>query len=145
MLIRHATSARLRLVTSGCAVAWLGLLALPAGAASGVDILCDESDEQSDTLDVHVETLSVDIVNHDDVPGVTPDAPSAAAELSSRAAPLTDLKSSSVRESASEMSESNPSDALTRDDDLPGPSSRFPGVSDDEALRYRSRMYRTDI
>ncbi len=146
MLLPQAASARLRLVIRGLVIAWLGTAAIPASAASGLDLLCDESEEQSAALDVHVETLAADVVAHDEDLGTVPGAPATAAtELSSRATPLSDLKSSSVRDSASELTERDRADTLSGDDDLPGPSSRFPGLSDDEALRYRSEMYRTDI
>lgn len=146
MLLRQAASAKFSLVTRGIFIAWLGALAMPASAASGLDTLCDDSDDQSAGLDVHVEILTADVVGHEEELGAMPGAPStAAAELRTRATPLSDLKSSSVHEATSELTEKDPADSLSGDDDLPGPSSRFPGISDDEALRYRSQMYRTDI
>ena len=157
-------------VLSALALAALGAWTHPALASSGVDALCDRSTVAPPSTEAPRNRLTLEVVDHgnakaagdvdidDEVdaqstrqlrphtetilrrifdessPADTDVTPFADAE--SLGARLADEKSTDVEDASNPAGES-PSPGQT--------ATQLPGVSEDELLRFRKRMYRVDI
>lgn len=141
--MRYPQSA-LSSIIRGCAaslVVWLSLAAIPVHAASGVDI-CATNDEAQASLHVPVDKLGLKIADQN---AEETDSNSDAALVNSIAVTRRKAQNPRLRDSVAEVAEASKPEAAADRQDLPGPDSRFPGVSDDQASRFRRQMYRTDI
>ncbi len=126
--------------------------ATPVIAAPTVQIGCD--DVADATLDIAVDELKAEIVNHDleaddgDKTAVGDDS-----ETLSRANYLTPRAAATLREAfedtARPLAEVTPTGEKGADnttaEELPEMNTRVPGVTDSELARYRRQMYRIDI
>lgn len=111
-----------------------------AHAASGIDGLCDRSDQNNASLDVAVERLRIVVIDHGDANTVAADDLAAAED-----APPTELTVLGIDEKSPGLIEADEADIAGDETGPPTANTRFPGVSDEDWLRYRHQMYRTDI
>lgn len=166
MQYKKAASGSATIVGFSAASLLLGLCCAQAVAAPA-DILCEESDRQSASLEVPAEELSVSVVDHgtDDLVDDSPlgpmiprtdtilrqifdetlpaDQPESAATPASAAtaAPLAELTQPVQGESVEEREKAD----TTAVEEVDSMDTRLPGYAEDEANRYRRQMFRTDI
>ena len=158
-------------VLSALALAVLGAWMNPALASSGVDTLCDRSTGNTTAAEVPHTPLTIQVVDHGAAnsvaagePGVDEEVDASStrqlrprtdiilrrifddsrladgddarfADADALSAPLADEKSSDTEDA------SNSGDVPSRGQT----ATQLPGVSEDELLRFRQRMYRVDI
>ncbi|MDJ0940635.1 MAG: hypothetical protein QNJ00_12820 [Woeseiaceae bacterium] len=150
----------------------LSLCCAPVSAASGVDVLCDRSDPLA-SLDIQPGQLAIDIVDHGAAPalpnvlietesegGEPPETD--ARSLAPRAdtilrrifdesyaeSELDDLKPAMTPDAKSIVELTVPIDEEAADAEsveAPALDAELPGVPEEELLRYRRQMFRTDI
>jgi len=153
------------------AVLLLGFCCVPVFAASGID--CDRATARPKSLDISNPDLTINVADHgmtsetiDDTSAIEPIERSRALapEMAPRAdtilrrifdesyssAELDELEPASATDAKSiaELalpSKSRDPSADASDSDLPSLDADLPGISDDETLRYRRQMFRTDI
>lgn len=146
-------------------------------AASSTDIICDQTSRHSVSLDIPVNELTVNTVDHgaantistdeslldsrDQIdPSVTPRVAAVLRQIfdeSLAQRPLKDRLNSPAIESLQDLVESLPvrdepetaapaaGDMAEADSSAPDVNARLPGVEDEQSIRYRREMYRTDI
>ncbi len=124
----------------------------PVIAAPNVEIGCD--DVADATLEISVQTLSAEVVNHDlDANDGDELAAGEESEPLSAGHHLAPRAAATVREAfedtARPIAELTPSSETGAEnsatDELPEMNTRVPGVTDSELARYRQQMYRIDI
>jgi len=139
--LQKSQAATLRVVRGNAGAAALLLcFSVPALAASGVDTLCDRAEEQSASLDVPVEHLTIQTIDHGDANTVAADDLKAADDAS-----LTELTVPGIDEDSAEIPEAEEANVAGDENGPPTANTRFPGVSDEDSRRYRRQMFRTDI
>ena len=124
--------------------------ATPVIAAPNVEIGCD--DVADATLEISVQRLSAEVVNHDLDDGDELRAGEESEPLSSMhhlapraAATLREAFEDTARSIAEATPSSDSSAENSAAEELPEMNTRVPGVSDSELARYREQMYRIDI
>ena len=154
---------------STAAALLLGLFCAPALASSGFSTMCEklhletvdlatsstidptsridsESTDAADTqpaiiaLTPNAETILREIFDETIPEGQVANDP--APVTSPKAAPIAELTAPAVQEQRRDIEAKEEADA---DRDVQSIDTRVPGLSDDELLRYRRQMYRTDI
>lgn len=138
---RAASIIGMRGGTLAAAMVFIG--AMQAHAATEADAVCDRTDDAAG-LHIPVNQLVLDVADHnipEDQSADKASSPVHTAPIS----PLAELKPSGLTEKGAALAETDDPQVIPVGDDMLGPGSRFPGVSDDDALRYRRQMYRTDI
>ena len=158
---------------TGAAVALLAFWCAPVFAA-GSDVFCEKAATASVSLDVQIDDLAIDIVDHGitdavSAAGLESAAPSVlmaprvetilreifdetltADQEAADATPISSPHAASLAElTAPVLREQGKKidDAEIREDKLgvSGVNTRVPGVSEDDLSRYRRQMFRTDI
>ena len=125
--------------------------AAPVIAAPNIEIGCD--DVADATLEISVDELNAEIVNHDldaddgdelDV-GRDPKTLSAERHLTPRAAATLREAFEDTPHPLAEVTPAADNGAENAAEELPEMNTRVPGVTDSELARYRRQMYRIDI
>ena len=154
----QSTSAKRPIVARAAAL--LMFAVAPAMAATGVDVLCDRS---ADPLHVHEpDTLDLDLIERgldsavaagesqsDDMPvSMTPRDATILRQIFDEAAPSAPAVDDSEFDGARGIEERAPDVAGTAESGEPEasvPGARLPDISEEESIRFRRHMYRTDI
>ncbi len=162
-----------RAATKGSLTATAGLLCLlsaPLLAATGVDIICDQSARHVDSHavdDLNIETVDHGITNaitaDSDLSGGGSDEEAEVLALSAREEEILrrifdetvadfgdnsadsddDIDTTSVEEQSDDITDTEP--AVQEDSDTDLPAIRLPDSTAEGMLRYRRQMFRTDI
>ncbi len=116
------------------------MLAGPAVGAAPQHVLCSEADNPD--LDIHVEALAVEIINHEASDTELAAETAEGKDILIRARTLEPLAEAAIRDAfeAEEETEAQPEE--------PEPAlinARLPGVSDDRLIHFRKQMFRRDI
>lgn len=136
------------LLLAGC------LISLPALGATPHHILCSESD--SPTLEVHIEALTAEVVNHDlSAKPIEEDEAVEESKVVLNAPILEPRAREAIREafrdellevSAGEIKVDSDSDDVEIEEEPPRVmNTQLPGVTEEKLERYKRQMYRRDI
>ena len=150
----------------------LSLCCAPVSAATGVDVLCDRASNPLESLDIQPGQLAIDVVDHGVAPALPKalieteseggEPPESDARFAPRAdtilrrifdesyaeSELDDLKPAMTPDAKSIVELTVPADEEASDAEgieAPALDAELPGVPEEELLRYRRQMFRTDI
>ena len=128
---------------SATALLALGACFTPALASTGVSTHCDKTEKNRETLAVAEAELSVSVVDHSTTATMdTEEIPALNEAGIGNLAPLADTVTSKPTDQDDALEDVD----ADSENESPRPvSTRLPGVAEDDFMRLRRQMYRTDI